>query len=323
MGQFFTKNNFWLEEHISQFIKNSKAKIAFDPFAGAGDLLNTAKEIGFKNTLGYDIDDSLNWQINDSLQNIPKIADSIIITNPPYLTNYSAKRQKIYTDIAKYLDNHNFDDIYKLALNKCLQNNDFVVAIVPETFINALFDVSRLHSVTIIENNMFNDTENPVCVVCFDNKHKLPEQIKVYKNSTYLNTLSYFNKLRKNPSNSITIKFNSKKGQIALRAIDGTKKSTNIAFMKPDEISYDLSKISVSSRVITLIEMQINSHLIDDIIEYSNKLLSEFRQNTFDVILSPFKGNKKDGSRRRRLDYKTARAILEESYNQLTPNLYS
>lgn len=91
LGQFFTKNDFWLKNHILEFIKSTGATIAFDPFAGDGDLLRAAKNIGFKKTKGLDVDRSLNWNYNDSLSLIPKINNSIIITNPPYLTNYSAK----------------------------------------------------------------------------------------------------------------------------------------------------------------------------------------------------------------------------------------
>lgn len=325
LGQFFTKNHFWLKKHILEFIKSTNTDIICDPFAGAGDLLNTAKDIGFKKVVGYDIDKTLNWQENDSLISIPKIANSIIITNPPYLTNYSAKRQKIYKNIAKYLDCCAFNDLYQLALAKCLENNDFIVAIVPETFINANFNKSRLNSITIIEDNMFNDTKNPVCVVCFDNKNKLYSDIKMYKNNKYIGNLDYFEKLRKKPSNHIAIKFNTNNGQIALRAIDGIKSGTNIAFMQPNKINYNLSKISHSSRAITLIRLDISDNLIDKIIINSNKVLLEFRKNTCDVILSPFKGNKNNGKRRRRLDYRTARAILEESFINLniTPNLFN
>ena len=97
LGQFFTKNDFWLKDHVLEFIKSTNANIAFDPFAGGGDLLNVAQKIGFKKIKGLDIDKNLNWEINDSLLNIPKIKNSVTITNPPYLTNYSAKKV-FYTD---------------------------------------------------------------------------------------------------------------------------------------------------------------------------------------------------------------------------------
>jgi uncharacterized membrane protein len=87
--------------------------------------------------------------------------------------------------------------------------------------------------------------------------------------------------------------------------------------MLPEEIDYDLSTIKVSSRAITLIEIDINDSDINAIIEYSNQILFNLRKESKDIILSPFKGNKKNGERRRRLDYKTARAILEEAYEKI------
>lgn len=320
LGQFFTRNDFWLKDHILEFIKSIDAKIAFDPFAGDGDLLDVAQKIGFKNTKGLDIDSCLEWEINDSLLNIPKVNSSIIITNPPYLTNYSAKRKGVYDNVKKYFDLCNYDDIYQLAIEKCLVN-DFGVMIIPETFINSKFPKSRLVSITIIEDQLFNDTENPICVICFDNKDKSYDQIDVYKNEKLIGKLGYFEKMRRMPQKNIHLKFNVQKGQIALRAVDTTNPQKPISFMRPEEMDYDLADIKHSSRLITVIELKIKNEKIDEIIKYSNKLLLEFRKKTHDVLLSPFKGNKKNGERRRRLDYQTARAILEEAHEIAQPSL--
>jgi hypothetical protein len=51
LGQFFTKNHFWLTDHVLDFIKQTETKIAVDPFAGGGDLLKIAQEIGFKKVI--------------------------------------------------------------------------------------------------------------------------------------------------------------------------------------------------------------------------------------------------------------------------------
>lgn len=313
LGQFFTKNHFWLTDHVLNFIKSTKATIAFDPFAGAGDLLKVAKEIGFKEIKGFDIDSSLNWEKNDSLVSIPKIKNSIIITNPPYLTNYSAKRKGIYENVEKYFKACNYDDIYQLAIEKSF-SNDFGVMIIPETFINSSFPKHRLVSITIIEDGMFDDTENPICVICFNNKIKSYDNIQVYKNNNHIGNFGFYEKLRKTPNKNINIKFNSKNGQIALRAVDTTNPQKPIAFMKPEDMDYDLTTIKHSSRLITLIKIEAKTSIIDSVIEHSNKILCDFRKNTNDVLLSPFKGNKKNGERRRRLDYLTARAILEDAY---------
>ena len=319
LGQFFTKNDFWLKDHVLDFIKSTRAKIAIDPFAGNGDLLRVAKEIGFKSTKGYDVDRKLNWEYNDSLLSIPKAENSIIITNPPYLTNYSAKRKGVYSNVKKYFDICKYDDIYQLAIERCLEN-DYGVMIVPETFVNSKFPKNRLVSITIIEESLFNDTENPVCVICFDKKEKTYGKISIYKNEKLLGNLDFFEKMRKIPSKNTYIKFNSLNGQIALRAVDTTNPQKPISFMKPDEMDYDLATIKESSRLITLIELKTaDNELVSRIIERGNDLLSEFRKKTNDVLLSPFKGNKKNGERRRRLDYLTARAILEEAYDFAQP----
>src|SRR3989338_10814940 len=319
LGQFFTKNDFWLKDHVLEFIKSTGATIAFDPFAGDGDLLKIARKIGFKKTKGFDIDKSLNWEQNDSLLNIPKIENSITITNPPYLSNYSAKRKGIYENVKKYFDICNYDDIYQLAIEKCLAN-DFGIMIIPETFINSRFPKNRLVSITIIEDQLFNDTENPICVICFDNKNKTYDQIDVYKNDELIGKLGYFEKMRRTPRKNIYMKFNAPKGQIALRAVDTTNPQKPISFMKPGEIDYDLADIKHSSRLITVIELEAKNDAIDKMIEYSNDSLVNFRKKTHDVLLSPFKGNKKNGERRRRLDYLTARAILEDAYEFANPD---
>ncbi|MFA5127668.1 MAG: hypothetical protein WC457_01515 [Patescibacteria group bacterium] len=319
LGQFFTINNFWLTDHVLDFIKSTGAEVAYDPFAGGGDLLDVAKKIGFKKTKGLDIDRSLNWKINDSLLDIPRIDKSVIITNPPYLTNYSAKRKGIYENVKKYFEVCKFDDIYQLAIEKCL-SSDFGVMIIPETFINSSFPKHRLVSITIIEDQLFNDTENPICVICFDRRNKTYDEINVYKNDEFLGKLGYFERMRRIPQRNFCMKFNVPTGQIALRAVDTTNPKKPISFMRPDEIDYDLSDIKQSSRLITVIEVDARGELIDKIIEYSNQMLYDFRKKTKDVLLSPFKGNKKNGERRRRLDYMTARAFLEDAHALACPN---
>jgi len=315
-GQFNTKKNIWLKKHIRAFILGAKATIAYDPFAGEGDLLAAARSLGFRKVKGLDIDDKLEWANNDSLSRIPTVNNSIIITNPPYLSNYSAKRKGIYDDVEKYFSNSSYDDLYLIALEKMIQSQKYVVAIVPETFINSNFKQKhKLASITIIEENCFDDTETPVCVLCFDGVVKKAGEIKIFKNDEYLNTLEYFEKMRLKPSKNIRMSFNDASGSIALRAVDTTDPNSMIRFMKKDELDYDLNNIKVSSRLITIININRICHgEVDSFLAECNKILMSFRERTDDVLLSPFKGNMKNGKRRRRLDYETARAMLEMAY---------
>ena len=325
LGQYFTKSSIWLKPHIIDFIKNSKCKIAYDPYAGNGDLLKVSSLYGIKKTKGLDIDPGLKWEINDSLMNIPHLDNAIIITNPPYLTKYSASRKHLNSKLMnKYFANHT--DLYQLAIDKMLDAQEFAVAIVPETYINSSFfkkHLSRVYSVTILTENPFDDTENPVCVVCFDNIEKIPPEIKVYVDDEYLNDYSYFNNLKLTPKNKYGIKFNEKDGKLALRAVDLTTENKRIKFYERKDLDYDLNKIGNSSRLVTLIDIDCSDLELKDLVKECNKILEDYRNRTQDVTLSPFKGNTKEGKRRRRLDYKTARCIIEMAITNLRGEVYA
>lgn len=315
-GQYFTVQPTWLKPQVKSFIETSKRKIIFDPFAGKGDIFKSFDGYEIK---GMDIDPSLGWESNDSLIHIPSIKNSIIITNPPYFSNYSASRKKMYCKVEKYFVDSDYDDLYLIALEKLLEANDIVVAIVPETFINSNFkEKNLLTSITILEESPFEDTQTPVCVVCFDGKAKDFKDIKIFKNDKYLNNLDYFIKLKIKPSKKLTIKFNSSSGWLALRAVDTTNPNDMIRFDFKYRINYNWDEnIKVSSRLLTLIDINILSDLQAELIDEANKILNAYREMTDDVLLSPFKGNMKNGRRRRRLDYQTARAILELAYTRI------
>lgn len=325
LGQYFTKKDLWLKPHIIDFIKKSNCAVAYDPFAGNGDLLKISSLYGIYNIKGLDIDPNLNWELNDSLKKIPHIENAIIITNPPYLTKYSASRKHINNKkMKKYFQKHT--DLYQLAIDKMLEAQDFVVAIVPETYINSKFfgdHLSRVYSVTILTENPFDDTENPVCVVCFDNIEKIPPQIKVYADDEYLNDYSYFNDLKLIPKNKYSIRFNVQNGKLALRAVDLTTNDKKIKFYEKKDLNYDLSKIRNSSRLITIIDLDCSDLDIGKLVEECNRILEDYRYKTKDVTLSPFKGNTKEGKRRRRLDYKTARSIIEIAVSNLRGEVYA
>ena len=57
----------------------------------------------------------------------------------------------------------------------------------------------------------------------------------------------------------------------------------------------------------------LNEKKMTKLVQDSNKRLNKIRKKTKDLILSPFKGNNKSGNRRRRLDYRLARGIIEKS----------
>lgn len=313
LGQFFTNKNVWLQPQIIDFILSTGIKKALDPFAGGGDIFKALKDIGFSQFQGLDIDNTLQWEENDSLRNIPK-GDAIIVTNPPYLAKNSAKRKRL--SAYDYFSTNTYADLYQIGLEKCLQSHSYVVAIIPETFILTELFTDRLHSVTILEENPFEDTEFPVCVVCF-----VPETAKetlVYKNSTYVTTLQELKNKQLKPLKNIEMIFNDVGGNIGLRGVDGVSGKETIKFCLPNELNYSPDKIKHSSRAITIINVEVPSGIhIKEVINKANEILHTYREETNDILMAAFKGNTKEKKRRRRIDFQTARAILEESINQL------
>ena len=299
-GQFFTTSDKWLYPQIVGFIKNEKV---LDPFAGEGNIFQSLEKFGITTDFkGMDIDDKLSWPINDGLVDIPKTC-RMIITNPPYLAKNSATRKNL--ESKKYFKDTNYTDLYQIALVRMLESHGDIIAIVPETFLNAPICEERLRSVTVVEDALFSDTDCPVCIVCYDGGDG--GDTRVYKGDQYCGTLKQLKKHIKTPRNDIDITFNVKDGNMGLRAVDGVGVDC-IRFCIPEELNYPLDKIKNSSRAITLIKV-----VNPDIVTECNEIVRKYRDDTCDILLSPFKGNKKSGSRRRRLDFRTARAIIEEA----------
>ena len=250
--------------------------------------------------IAYDINpNSPEVKKQDTIKEFPQ-GHKLIITNPPYLAKNSACRKKIDFPTTKH------DDLYKLCLEIMLKNCDYVGVIIPASFINANLFLERLHSYTLLSSQMFTDTENPVCLALFS-----PEKsnaVWLYENNRYVGELYSLKKqveqvLTNNSSKTTMISFNNKKGNLGLRAIDGTRFPT-IAFIEAKQVPK--RKIKVSSRHLTRI--QVPQEISLDLL---NERLKTLRQITNDFFLTPFRGLRKDGKFRRRLDFQLAREIIK------------
>ena len=319
LGQFNTKNDVWLRRHIVNFIKDSGCHTIVDPFVGAGDIFS---ELGqcFDSYVGYDIDPKLNWPINDSLIDIPEHPGAIVVTNPPYLAKNSAKRNDL--DSYKYFKGNDYEDLYQLAIHRVLARYNKAVFIIPESYFQSRIFMSYLDSYTIIEDNPFIDTDCPVCVACFRTTNDFMaiagNNFKVYKNDDYLfDRFELECRLVEFVTNDrANIVFNDPTGNLGLRGIDGVEPLDRIHFTYPKYLNYNLDNIKESSRAITIINVP--DVKIDDVfIQHVNYFLERLRVKSQDVVLSPFKNNSKLGQRRRRLDFKWARKIIEKTIEAL------
>lgn len=331
-GVFYTTDAGWLNEPVRRFLSlallaqnaGRPAASVLDPFAGDGHLLELVGSEFEVATFGLDIAGS-KWPRNDSLVAIPNANDSVIVTNPPYLANHSAKRKGVSEMVAAYFDGSEYDNLYKLALDRCLASADYVVAIIPETFLLSTFDKSRLWLASVIENELFSDTEAPAVVACFGPS---VSSAKVYKNHNLVGDLEQILALRtgglarSTKRAGIICNFNVPNGRIGLRAVDGADGKTPIAFLLAEDFDYPKNKVLHSSRLMTYLDVpQLSDEQLPLFVGEANRILNQLREESADIVLAPFKGNDKNGKRRRRLDYAFARQILNSALSDV-PNAY-
>lgn len=317
-GQFFTTQAHWLTAPVRAFIQAALPQTQYflDPFAGAGHLLTVCAEAFERPVQGWDIS-APNWPHNDSLLHIPAAPDALIVTNPPYLAKHSAQRKGVFARVAQYYEQH--DDLYQLALARCLTAARYSVAIIPETFLNARFPKTHLALLVVLENNPFDDTETPVCVACFDTHIRDgADTAALYVNEQYCGRYGEVFAQRHPAVKHPAITFNAPHGNLALRAVDSTDPNVPIAFCLADDFGYARANIKVSSRLLTYIQIDgLDTPALTQLVQHANQRLHTLRQHTHDLILSPFKGNNRAGKRRRRLDYQLARSILAEALEKI------
>ena len=322
-GSFYTTDESWLNAPVRAFLADAflTNSSALDPFAGDGHLLDLVRREFGVATFGLDIAGD-KWARNDSLVSIPNASQSVIVTNPPYLANHSARRKGVAALVASYFDGSDYDNLYKIALDRCLAAADFVVAVIPETFLLSSFDKSRLALVSVIEGDLFADTEAPAVVACFAprelvaaGKHEGQSfqvgNASVYNGNKYIGSLKEIFELRTGRARSgIPIVFNDPNGRIGLRAVDSHDGIRRIEFIYGD-FEYRRDRIKGSSRLLTYLDIpELSDSQIQKLVVRANAHLEQLREKSSDLILAPFKGNDKKGNRRRRLDYALARQII-------------
>lgn len=315
-GAFNTKGDSWHNTVVQSFLQRIQLNSAIDPFAGQGDLLNLCKSEYGMSISGLDIQEDLGWPVNDSLKSIPKSEDSVCVTNPPYLANYSAKRKSMWNMVGEYFEETGRSDLYEIALDRCLESFDYIVAIIPETFLHSSYPKGRCAYISILEENPFEDTTFPVCVTCW-----VPEAGQdplIFLNEDEVMRFSEMVRMKGEVSRNKRIVFNDPDGNVGLRVVDGTKAGDRICFVPATEFDYPRSSIKVSSRLMTYLDIpELNTEKeIADFCTRANAILESYRERSRDILLSGFKGNNKEGKRRRRLDYRLGRKIVLEALRE-------
>ena len=316
LGSFYTTKSGWLTDQVRQFLEKALSESngnLLDPFAGDGHLLEAMKSDSVlgarvKQATGFDIQGDA-FPFNDSLVAIPNPQRAVIVTNPPYLANHSAKRKGVDQLVAKYFAGSSQKNLYRIALEKALESADYVVAIIPETFLLSTFPKHRLELAVVIQDSLFGDTDAPALVACFTKESCA--DARIFTGNQSIGNLSEILALRDSIAPKQKIVFNEPTGRIGLRAVDGSDGKSPIAFVAAVDFIYPAESVAVSSRLMTYLDLpEFSDAEISKLIAEANAVLSQIREASSDLVLAPFKGNDKNGLRRRRLDYALARRIL-------------
>ncbi len=247
--------------------------------------------------VSYDIEPAdVNVQKRDTILDFPT-GFSFCVSNPPWLAKNSAKRRGLT------FPETTFDDLYKYALSLCLRHSPYVAVLIPATFLRSKLFRERLEKVVFLHGQqMFMDTENPVCLALFSPS---PERVHVFNDEK---SIGYLNELEKHlpqTGGRTNIVFNHPKGELGFIAFDGTSEET-IRFIPGTQL--DDYEVKFTSRMITRIRADLNN--LDEAVNKLNSDIRSFRAATSDVFLTPFKGLRKDGKYRRRMDYGLARDFI-------------
>jgi hypothetical protein len=317
LGQYYTEGNPFkyiaFRQWFEPLLKDGNVEIT-EPFAGANNIPRLIKEAGFNVVWDcYDISPpdtnsvpEFNVHKQDTLANFPKSGKgtSIVITNPPYLAKNSATRRHLsYPETIH-------DDLYKYAVEIMLNNADYVAAIVPESFITADVFKERLSYVISITEKIFSDTECPVCLALFNKDRTDDFQIwcankYIGKYNDIITSLNFLNTELKHKWI-----MNSPNGSVGCICVDSATEES-ICFVRGTDIASD--KIKVSSRAYTRVSGLPENVDVDIFISKCNNLLKKYRDATKDVFLTSFKGLRKDGKYRRRIDFGTVKQIMNKA----------
>lgn len=333
--QFFTITNPFLVSAFYQWfsiIPKESKKILLEPFAWSNNIVSLIEELTLFDAWEehtrkcFDIDVSYENKMpeyeimsRDSIADYPFWYDTVI-TNPPYLAKNSATRRNLRYNYPEY------EDLYQKCLEVMLLHSKFVAAIIPESFITSWLFRNRLFSVVSLTCKMFDDTDCPVCLAMF-----VPEEIKklefsirddfyVYRMDKKLwifsNIQVQIDELFSNVIENAWI-FNHNEWEIWIICIDNAKRAT-IWFVEWETISEE--RIKPSSRSLTRVSWLPVWVNLSSFLRLCNLKLHKYREISNDIGLTSFKWMRDDWFYRRRLDFRTAKLIMNSVLYEIWEN---
>lgn len=327
-GQFYTTASPFTHPAFTEWLEQASATgLPFcEPFAGGNNLIAMFDEawgetIPLDRWVAFDV--APNAVGGNRVPTVPivgrdtigfPVSGCVVITNPPYLAKNSATRKGLVAEVSLMGVRA---DLYEVALDVLLAGNGYVAAIIPESFITRGLHLGRLEWFISLNSRMFDDTEFPVGLALFTPN---PTSVTVYVGDVRVGELGEIERGvaglfggRKD----LRVVFNDPAGVLGLYAVDSTG-ANRVRFVRGESI---VAEIKPTSRAITRISVYDDSGVpvitednVDGWVEGLNTLLDAYRELSGDVLLTSFKGLRKDGKYRRRLDWATAVKLIHATH---------
>ena len=298
-GQYYTRANPFEHGAFRSWARRAglPGEAVLEPFAGANCLIRHLEDLGLCGEYAaFDVDPSSeDVRRRDTLASFPE-GYSACVTNPPWLARNSARLRGLGFPDTRH------DDLYKHALSLCLANCGWVAALVPESFVRSGLFQDRLTDFVSYTARLFEDTAHPVGLALFSPGES--GGAAVWSQNERVGPLPEL--LAQSPApvdGGCPVAFNDPEGNVGLLAIDNTR-GRSIRFCEPGELGG--RRIRHTSRGIT--RMRVGAR-VD--IDGCNAFLEGFRSETRDVLLTSYRGLRRDGMYRRRLDWRQARGIVQ------------
>lgn len=324
LKQFFTHGYEVLRPFLNAYPMD--ADWAVDPFAGAGHLLKLVSD--FK-TFAVDVDADVSPDlVCNSFDSIPKLRSCFVITNPPYSHRHVLQRQDV--DSYEMVVAAGYTDLYEYAVRRVIDQLGFppIFAVVPENFIASRTTVLRgelcghIKAVQIHTRSTCEDTSQPTVMV-----HLVPESIEhadlwvdgLFKATVTIGPDGFRPNLPASPNR---VDFGMKSGQldshldtgILLQATDGGSDRNRIKLMRVCERFAGekrfRSKPSDRAYIQVVPHFRMDEAQIAALIREFNEWVDDWRDSTHGLGLTSFRSNTGGGFRRKRLDFKLARNVI-------------
>lgn len=300
-GRFFTERNPFGHPAFREWARSAglPRNTVVEPFAGANGLVRRLESLGLcQRFVSCDLEPTArDVERRDTRRRFPE-GYEVCVTNPPWLARNSATARGLRFPDCMY------DDLYKFALDRCLEHCAFVAALIPESFIRAGLFQPRLREFVSLTGRMFRDTGHPVGLALFG-PASTPE-VTVWSGERRIGSLSRLLRLRPPVrAEGTPVRFNAPDGNVGLIALDNTREAS-IRFCPVEELAD--YRVKPSGRHLTKLRV----HGPIRISEW-NRRLDRFREETSDVLMTCYQGIRQDGMYRRRRDWGLARGLIQNA----------